>query len=336
LKQNIKEIEGELEHCDIRIGNWESPLWGDGGMDMKKEPRLCTTLNAAKSFLSLKIDVALLANNHIYDCLEEGYRETINFFKVNGIKYLGAGLNEFEAQKPLIIDINDTKLGLLNYVGPETHPNNLKDVGLYINLLDKNRMIKEIKELTDLVDIVVVNLHWGQELVRYPSIDQRSLARHAIESGAKVVACHHSHCLQGHEKYKEGHIFYSLGNFIFGGLKGREMCHWSEISRRSAAATCVVSKARVEDVTMQYFYQNGFTLVPDRSPKCEKIQQNLNMKLKMNDRKYNWVYYKELYFQWVLLSSFRFIRSSGGLINAIRRFRWKHLVALYGILTGKK
>ena len=54
LSKNMKKLANELGDSDSRVGNWESPLWGDGGVNMLKEPRLCTTENAAmySSFLS--------------------------------------------------------------------------------------------------------------------------------------------------------------------------------------------------------------------------------------------------------------------------------------------
>jgi len=37
----------------------------------------------------------------------------------------------------------------------------------------------------------------------------------AIEAGADLVIGHHPHVVQPYEKYKNGWIFYSLGNFVF-------------------------------------------------------------------------------------------------------------------------
>lgn len=43
------------------------------------------------------------------------------------------------------------------------------------------------------------------------------MAYAAIDAGADVVWGHHPHVLQPIEKYGDGIIFYSLGNFSFGG-----------------------------------------------------------------------------------------------------------------------
>lgn len=333
LSRNLGELSQKLGSNDLRVGNWESPLWGHAGFNLLKQPNLCTTLDAAKTFLSFGLDVALLANNHTYDCLEKGFENTVEFFKDNGVYYLGAGLTEAEAKKALILTRKGLRLGLLNYVGPETNPNIPSDAGFYLNLADEKRLLKEVSELATQVDIVVLNLHWGTELVKYPSPQQRYLARHAVESGANIIVCHHSHCLQGHERWKEGHIFYSLGNFLF--LKGGGGQKWSKFSRRTAVATCIVSRSKVERVSLRYLCQEGLTLKLDQTRSRVKKQKRLNRRLKLFDAKYRRVYKREILLQWGVFLPFRFILYSGGLIKALRRLRWQHIRAVFEILTGR-
>jgi len=64
---------------------------------------------------------------------------------------------------------------------------------------------------------VVVILHWGTELAEAPDHAQRAFARALIDAGVDAVIGHHPHVLQGIEKYRNGVIVYSLGNFVFGG-----------------------------------------------------------------------------------------------------------------------
>ena len=37
----------------------------------------------------------------------------------------------------------------------------------------------------------------------------------AVDAGADIIAGHHPHVVQPFEKYQQGYIAYSLGNFIF-------------------------------------------------------------------------------------------------------------------------
>ena len=77
--------------------------------------------------------------------------------------------------------------------------------------------IQRVKEEED-VDFVIVCLHHGEEYEeKHNDHDQTRFAHHAIDYGADLVVGTHPHVLQGIEVYKNRLIFYSLGNFSFGG-----------------------------------------------------------------------------------------------------------------------
>jgi poly-gamma-glutamate synthesis protein (capsule biosynthesis protein) len=61
----------------------------------------------------------------------------------------------------------------------------------------------------------MVSFHWGEESERTTQEYQRQLARLSVRAGADVVFGHHPHTLQSVEQYREGLIFYSLGNYFF-------------------------------------------------------------------------------------------------------------------------
>lgn len=81
---------------------------------------------------------------------------------------------------------------------------------------------EDVSALKKVVDVVIVNFHWGTERSHYPESYQVALAHSAIDAGADLVVGHHPHVLQGIERYKNGIIAYSLGNFIFGGNSRRQ------------------------------------------------------------------------------------------------------------------
>lgn len=62
---------------------------------------------------------------------------------------------------------------------------------------------------------LICSIHWGLEFLDYPSPEQLSLGHALIDAGVDVVIGHHPHVLQPIERYKNGVIFYSLGNFAF-------------------------------------------------------------------------------------------------------------------------
>ena len=75
----------------------------------------------------------------------------------------------------------------------------------------------------------------------------------AVDSGASVVLGHHPHVIQPVEKYKDGYIFYSLGNFVFDQM-------WSEETRKGLVARIFfegrqIKKVETIEVTIYDYHQ---------------------------------------------------------------------------------
>ena len=333
IKDNMSRLANEAGQHDLLIGNFEAPLWGDGGINKLKMPRLCTTIEAARCILPLGLDVVLMANNHVYDCLEGGFENTREFLEKNNIQYLGAGTEPAEAARPLILSRKGMRIGILNYVGPETHPNIPKKSGVFLNMFEEQKVLTEIGDLAKSVDVLLLNLHWGsEELVRYPAVEQRVFARNAVECGATVVACSHAHCLQGHEYWKQGHIFYGLGNFIFGDI---DDWSWPDLARRTALAIVVVSRRGVEKAMLRPLYQEGFTLQWDSRPSRMRMERKLNRYLGLSEKTCRLIYAWERFYQKVIVSYFRFVKRSGGFIPSLLQIRKRHLGAVARITSGR-
>lgn len=64
---------------------------------------------------------------------------------------------------------------------------------------------------------VVVLYHGGNEYNQKHADSQQKAMRYAVDCGADLVIGHHPHVLQGVERYKNRMIFYSLGDFCYGG-----------------------------------------------------------------------------------------------------------------------
>ena len=86
------------------------------------------------------------------------------------------------------------------------------------NEQDMQRIEAEIVEAKRQADVVLVSVHNhgldGAENTEVPRFLE-IFAHRCIDAGANVIIGHGPHELQGIEKYKDGLIFYSVGNFIF-------------------------------------------------------------------------------------------------------------------------
>jgi len=203
--KQIKDIVGEK---DLLIANLESPL-------VNRKDIIKDTFYGHPDFTTfLKqsgIDIVNVANNHILEQGSIGFWQTINFLKKADIGIVG--YQEKGRSNISYLELNGLKIAIagfsnvdLEVIKDENHFAILREVGV-IEALSK--MEKEGAEFK------ILNFHWGNEYVHIPSIAQRRIAYKFIESGADVIIGHHPHVIQPYEKYKGGHIFYSLGNFMF-------------------------------------------------------------------------------------------------------------------------
>jgi len=81
-------------------------------------------------------------------------------------------------------------------------------------LVEKD-VLADIKAARASADLVLLFLHWGEELEPNATPAQKAMARRFIEAGADAVMGSHPHVTQEIEWHKDRPIVYSLGNFVF-------------------------------------------------------------------------------------------------------------------------
>lgn len=203
----------DLKTGDILFGNLEGPM-SDRGENVGSIYSFRMNPQVLPTFVSAGFDVLSVANNHSGDWTVEAFADTVRRLRQVAIGAVGGGLNQAESKSPVIIEKNGLKVGFVGFtdVGPNWLTAGLENPGILI--VDDN-FSKIINEASRLVDVLVVSIHFGNEYEKTPSERQQTLARTAIDSGARVVAGHHPHVTQPVEEYRDGLIAYSLGNFIF-------------------------------------------------------------------------------------------------------------------------
>lgn len=211
------EIKKTVIDSDLVIGNLECLAKGVKGENLLKWPRLETSLETLNYLKNINLGLATLANNHVYDHLEDGFKKTTNFLFSQNIKYIGASLNNNSSADHLIITLNNIKFCILNYVTKDTNPNPPINTSINLNIFELDCVIDDINKYKDNVDYVILTLHWGGRVEGgfFPDWDQPKIARKLIDAGADLIVGHHSHTIQPYEIYKGKYIFYSLGNFCF-------------------------------------------------------------------------------------------------------------------------
>ncbi|MBR4389967.1 MAG: CapA family protein [Prevotella sp.] len=152
------------------------------------------------------LDCYGVANNHVMQHGHEAYQSMLTYLEQNGVAYAGAA-----AKKTHVFEHQGKRVAFTAFC---QRPDNFTQSPLYWSLPEYEEIKAELNAHKD-CDYRIVFVHWGNEFINYPYIDQKQFAHELIDSGANLVIGMHSHVMQGCENYKGQWIFYSLGNFVF-------------------------------------------------------------------------------------------------------------------------
>lgn len=208
-----KELCEILKSADFTVFNLEVPLTDSVCPIKKQGPALYAPMKTILGIKKINPHFFTLANNHILDQGEKGLIDTISLLKEHGINYAGIGENIKDAAKPFIFEFDKRKVGF--YCCTEHEFSAVNDEKIGANVYDSYRSNIEISNLSSMCDYLIVLYHGGKEQYRYPAPYLRDECRKMIDSGANLVICQHSHCIGCEEYWKDGHIIYGQGNFLF-------------------------------------------------------------------------------------------------------------------------
>src|SRR4030065_2432955 len=243
-----------FKKADIVFGNLEGVI-SDKGTKVGSIYSFRADPKAMEGLSFAGFNVLSLANNHALDYGKAALEDCLTRLKNSGISYVGAGLNEKEAFSLVVKDINSTKIGFLAYtdLGPEVWKAKESTGIAWIKDSDFERIREEIKEAKENVDVLIVSLHSGEEYVQELTQFQVEFSKMAIESGANLIAGHHPHIVQMHEKYEQGYIFYSLGNFIFDQSFSKETMESQIIEIKIEDK--IIKEVKTKEVKINDFFQ---------------------------------------------------------------------------------
>jgi len=292
-KNPFNRISKELKN-KIIIGNLECFARGDDGVNTLKKPRLETSVEALNLVKYFNLNTACLANNHVYDHLDNGFQTTCEKLKEIGVKTVGASLHDTDFKEPLIIENKDVRVGLLNYVTKDTNPCRPDNTRINLNVFDESRVILEIEKLKDRVDHVVLCLHWGGRVEGgiFPDFHQPILAKRLIDLGADLIVGHHSHTVQPYEKYKGKYIFYSLGNFCFSDFVFDGVKNTMPNRRRNVFIPSIAFDKNKYSVKTNYWFNFGCSY--KKNPKFKLRMAFVNLFSLLMRFNYAW----RIYFFW--------------------------------------
>jgi len=152
------------------------------------------------------LDIYNVANNHIMQHGENAYKEMIRYFENNQI--IAVGGNE---KRTHIFEHQNKSVGIMAFSQRNDKYSQNPLYWYYPEYKDIEIAYKNIRN----TDFRIAYVHWGNEFIQYPYVDQKNFAHWLVDLGFDLIIGTHPHVLQGYEIYKGSQIFYSLGNFLF-------------------------------------------------------------------------------------------------------------------------
>ncbi|OCA90698.1 capsular biosynthesis protein [Bacillus sp. FJAT-27225] len=211
----VKEI---LQSPDILTANQESLVGGEA-LGITSYPSFNSPFELSEAVMDAGVDIVSTANNHSLDKGYRGVEAQIAYFNKIGLPFVGTATSQEARDKIITMEKNGITLAFLSYTYGTNGIPIPKGKEFSVNLIDRELMKNDIARAKKESDAVVVSIHWGNEYQRYPSDEQKDIAKFLAESGADIIFGSHPHVLQPMEwiegqNGKKAFVIYSLGNFI--------------------------------------------------------------------------------------------------------------------------
>jgi poly-gamma-glutamate capsule biosynthesis protein CapA/YwtB (metallophosphatase superfamily) len=223
FKPMFSQVKDLLQNPDITIANQES-MAGGTEIGLSSYPSFNSPHEIADALKDAGVDIVSIANNHSIDRGEKGILSATAYYQKINLPYEGAFRSEQDRDQVRILSKNGIKLGFLAYTYGTNGIPIPPGKNYLVNLIDEEKIKKDIEHLKTQCDVVVVSMHWGIEYQRFPSNVQKDLAVKIANDGADIIIGHHPHVLQPMEWItrndgKKTFVAYSLGNFLSGQVR---------------------------------------------------------------------------------------------------------------------
>lgn len=189
-----------FDNDDVTFVNLEGVLSDNEFLENKgKTYRFRGDTDYVKILTGSSVEGVSIANNHIVDFGEQGERNTRKTLDENGVKWC-------RNDKYFIVEKDGVRIGFFG----------LENSKIYTFRPEMGKMWKKLKEAGE-VQAIVIYVHTGSEYVGEHREQTTKIMTNLIEMGADLVIISHPHVLQGIEVINNRMVFYSMGNFVFGG-----------------------------------------------------------------------------------------------------------------------
>lgn len=211
------DVKEYIQNFDLRFINQETIL-GGSELGLSTYPAFNTPQEMGDALIDAGFNLISLANNHTLDRGEKAVINSVNYWNSKDVIHSGSVLSPDESQVK-IFEIKGIKFAFVAYTYGTNgipHPSGKTHLA---NVYSNEKAREDLKYVRNIVDVIIVSMHWGEEYQDYPNETQISQARHLASLGCDIIIGHHPHVIQPvdlleNEDGRNTFVMYSLGNFL--------------------------------------------------------------------------------------------------------------------------
>lgn len=213
------KVRPYLENSTITVANQETMIGGKE-IGLSSYPSFNSPQEVGDALKDIGVDVVTMANNHTLDRGEKAIQRAIEHWEAIDIMYTGSYKNERDQENIRVLKTEEgVSVAFLSYTYGTNGIPIPEGRDFLVNIINKEKIGKEIEIAQNKADAVILSLHFGNEYERYPNDTQKDLVQFAADQGVHAVIGHHPHVLQPMEwvtgeNGNKMFVAYSLGNFL--------------------------------------------------------------------------------------------------------------------------
>ena len=206
----LRRVRPLLHEADLAICHVETPLTARAPSSF---PVFSTPVQLAVAIRRAGFDACTTASNHTLDQGPDGVRQTLRALDREGVAHTGSALAR---RGPLLLDVDGIPVALLAYT--QVHYEDVAGAPWLVNAVDTDArpILAEARRARALgARIVIVNVHWGEELRAEPTADQLALAGQLARSPLiTAVVGQHAHVVQPIRMIAGLPVLFGEGNLL--------------------------------------------------------------------------------------------------------------------------
>jgi hypothetical protein len=189
---------------DLVVGNLEGAVGENNEVENTENSSLIFNIKEQHIPLLSKAAFTTITceNNHSYDLGEKGKLATLATLKKNNLKAVHYD------NSPYFIKVDKYTIAIVAL-------NMVKGRDGKCNEIPSTEVKQKLRLAKSLSNLVIISIHWGNELLEWPNPSQRNTAKWLVHHGADLIIGSHPHVVQKPEMIDGKPVFFSLGNHLF-------------------------------------------------------------------------------------------------------------------------